>query len=57
MKKRKFYDWNMNELGEETFKVVGQFADGHLCYEVVDNESEGSFVQVRHDGKLVMIRL
>ena len=49
--------------GVGNFIAVGQWADGRLAYSLCDengNEDpkhESCFVQVRHNGKLVMIRL
>ena len=63
MKKREIYNYYMEKQGEGLFKAVGVWADGRLSYSMVDPDGEevsgeeSCYVQVRHDGKLVMIRL
>jgi len=60
--KREWIMLNENK-GVGNFIAVGQWADGRLAYSLCDengNEDpkhESCFVQVRHNGKLVMIRL
>lgn len=59
--KRDFYDNDMNYLGNATFIANGQWADGHLSYELLDTDQfsyeyqEYQYAQVRHNGKLVMV--
>lgn len=58
-------EWIMlNESkGIGNFKAVGQWADGRLAYSLCDEEGnedpnhESCFVQIRDNGKLIMIRL
>lgn len=58
-------DWIMldKNMGIGNFIAVGQWADGRLAYSLCDadgNEDpkhESCFVQIRYNGKLVMIRL
>lgn len=58
-------DWIMlgDNQGTGNFIAVGQWADGRLAYSLCDengNEDpkhESCFVQIRDNGKLIMIRL
>lgn len=57
------YDYTDTLQGEAMFIATGQWADGRLAYSMLDSDGnimpkhEGSFVQIRHDNKLVMVRL
>lgn len=48
---------------EALFIVTGQWHDGHLAYSMLDEngeiipEHEGSFYQVRYNGRLLMVRI
>lgn len=58
------YDYTDTIQGEALFVAVGEVWDGkRLFYSMldvngnVDPEHDGSFVQIRHNGKLVMVRI
>lgn len=58
-------DWIMldKKMGVGNFVAVGQWSDGRLAYSLCDEygnedpQHESCFVQVRDNGKLIMIRL
>ena len=57
------HDYTDTLQGEAMFIATGQWADGRLAYSMLDDnnnvmpEHDSSFVQIRHDGKLVMVRV
>lgn len=57
------YDYTDTIQGTATFLATGETFNGKLFYSMLDTEGnidpqhEGSFVQIRHNNKLVMVRL
>ena len=57
------YDYTDTLQGEALFIATGEWADGRLAYSMldangnVDPAHEGSFMQIRHNNKLVMVRI
>lgn len=56
-------DYTDTIINEALFIAVGQWANGQLAYSILDangNEDpkhEGSFIQIRYNNKLVMVRI
>lgn len=65
IKRQWMYDFDYKDTiqGEALFVATGQWADGRLAYSMlnadgnIDPKHEGSFVQVRHNNKLTMVRI
>ena len=57
------YDYTDTLQGEASFIAYGEAYNGKLFYSMLDADGnidpngEGSFIQIRHDGKLVMVRI
>lgn len=57
------HDYTDTLQGEALFLATGQWGDGRLAYSIldsdgnVDQEHDSSFVQIRHNNKLVMVRI
>lgn len=57
------YDYSDTIQGEALFIAVGEAYNGKLFYSMLDTngnvdlEHDGSFVQIRHNNKLVMVRI
>lgn len=63
IKRQWTYDYSDQIQGVALFVATGQWHDGHLAYSMLDEngeiipEHEGSFFQVRYNGKLLMVRI
>ena len=57
------HDYTDTLQGEASFIAYGEAFNGKLFYSMVDANGEidptheGSFIQIRHDGRLVMVRI
>lgn len=57
------YDYSDTLQGTETFIATGEAFNGKLFYSMLDvngeivPKHESSFIQIRHNNKLVMVRL
>ena len=65
IKRNWMYDFDYTDTiqGEALFFAVGEWFDGSLVYSMLDDngnvmpEHDGSFKQIRHNGRLVMVRI
>lgn len=52
--------YNLHTEKVETFRLTGQWADGHYAYTRIGDEGtedEGMYAQVRENGKLCMLHI
>ena len=63
IKRQWTYDYSDAIQGEALFIATGQWSNGSLAYSMLDENGnidpkhEGSFYQVRYNGKLLMVRI
>ena len=63
IKRQWTYDYTDTIQGVALFVATGQWDNGQLAYSMVNEngeiipEHEGGFIQIRHNGKMLMIRI